>query len=373
MTTRREFLASATVAGTSLAVTGGLTSSLRAEQPGPTVKNGAGDAHRGPCVIASGNGLRAVERAMELLRQGYDPADCVVQGVRIVEDDPEDMSVGYGGLPNEDGIVELDASVMHGPTHKSGAVGCLRNIRNPAQVALLVLRRTNHCLLVGDGALTFARQMGFAEQDLMTEKSRLAWLKWKANTSKDDFWLDDDQRDPPAGKTWDQDPAGRLSVVDTADVMLLTGTIHCSAVTATGDIAGCTTTSGLSWKIPGRLGDSPIIGAGNYCDNDVGSAGCTGRGESAIVNLSAYTMVMLMEQGKTPQEAATIAAKRMVDKAKEKRLKGPDGRPAFGCSFYAVRKDGAYGAASIYEGSFAVADSTGARVLPTEALYSSKR
>lgn len=324
-------------------------------------------------MIASGNGLRAVNRAMELLKEGYDPADCVVQGVKIVEDDPKDQSVGYGGLPNEDGIVELDASVMHGPTHKSGAVGALRNIKNPAQVALLVLRRTNHCLLVGEGALRFAREMGFPEQNLLTEESRLAWLKWKSNASKDDFWLNDDERDPPVGKVWADDGPGKLSMVDHTDVMRLTGTIHCSALTDTGDIASCTTTSGLSWKIPGRVGDSPIIGAGNYCDNSVGAAGCTGRGESAIVNLSAYTMVMLMEQGKTPQEAALIAAKRMVDRTKEKRLRGPDGTPNYDCSFYAIRKDGAYGAASIRGGSYAVNDGTEGKVLPTEPLFPAKK
>lgn len=310
---------------------------------------------------------------MSMLKEGYDPADCIVQGVKIVEDDPNDQSVGYGGLPNEEGIVELDASVMHGPTHKSGAVASIRNIKNPAQVALLVLRRTNHCLLVGEGALKFAKQMGFPEENLLTEASRQAWLKWKANAAKDDFWLDDGERDEPAGKVWVSDGPGKLSMVDHADVMHLTGTIHCSAVTEKGDLAGCTTTSGLSWKIPGRVGDSPIIGAGNYCDNDVGSAGCTGRGESAIVNLSAYTMVMLMEQGKTPQEAALAAAKRMVDHTKEKRLKGPDGKPNYGCSFYALRKDGAYGAASIFEGSYAIADEKGARVIPTEPLFTRSR
>ncbi len=371
MTTRRDFLASATATTASLAAIGGAAAALRAAPaPQPAAASpGAGDDHRGPCVIASGNGLAAVARAMELLKQGYDPADCIVQGVKIVEDDPKDQSVGYGGLPNEDGVVELDASVMHGPTHKSGAVGALRNIKNPAQVALLVLRRTNHCLLVGDGALRFARQMGFPEENLLTEESRLAWLKWKANASKDDYWLNDEDRDEPAGKVWVSDGPGKISLVDHADVMHLTGTIHCSAVTEKGDLAGCTTTSGLSWKIPGRVGDSPIIGAGNYCDNAVGSAGCTGRGESAIVNLSAYTMVMLMEQGKTPQEAALAAAKRMVDRTKEKRLKGPDGKPNYGCSFYALRKDGAFGAASIYEGTYAVADEKGSRVLPTQPLF----
>jgi N4-(beta-N-acetylglucosaminyl)-L-asparaginase len=381
MGTRREFLNTAGMTTAAIAAAGSLARSSIASAAGaPAGVTGsnapqpassfAGDAHRGPCVIASGNGLRCVDRGMELLREGYDPADCVVQGVRIIEDDPSDQSVGYGGLPNEEGVVELDASVMHGPTHKSGAVASIRNIKNPAMVALLVLRRTNHCLLVGDGALRFARQMGFPEENLLTEDSRRAWLKWKANAGTTDFWLDDDQRDPAAGKVWTDDGPARLSLIDPSAVMHLTGTVHCSAVTSAGDIASCTTTSGLSWKIPGRVGDSPIIGAGNYCDNAVGAAGCTGRGESAIVNLSAYTMVMLMERGMTPREACLEAAKRMADRTKEKRLRGPDGRPNFNVSFYAVRKDGAYGGASLAEGgSMAVHDGTTSRVFPTEYLY----
>lgn len=377
MLTRRDFFAvSGAGAGAALGAASGLSTTAHAipaggshaPRPQPPA-TAAGDAHRGPCVIASGNGLAAAVRAMELLNENYDPADAVVQGVRVNEDDPNDNSVGYGGLPNEEGIVELDASVMHGPTHKSGAVASLRNIKNPAQVALLVLRRTNHCLLVGEGALRFARQMGFQEENLLTEASRLAWLKWKANASRDDFWLDDEERDPPAGKPWITDGPGRLSAIDHDQVQHLTGTVHCSAVTRAGDLAGCTTTSGLSWKLPGRVGDSPIIGAGNYCDNDVGSAGCTGRGESCIANLSAYTMVMLMELGRTPAEAAFEAAKRVADRTREHRLKGQDGRPRFNVSFYALRKDGAYGAASIYEGSFAVHDGITARVLPTVPLY----
>src|SRR6185369_1067686 len=192
-------------------------------------------SHRGPVSIASLNGLRAVQRAMELSKQGYDPADCIVQGVRIVEDDPNDTSVGLGGEPNEDGIVELDASVMHGPTHKSGAVASIRNIKNPAMVALLVLRKTDHCLLVGDGARRFAVEYGFKEEDLLTEKSRQEWLKWKNNLGKD-ARLSDDERDPPAGKVW-EDGSGeekkRRAAVERSPVtryMEHTGTVHCSIV-----------------------------------------------------------------------------------------------------------------------------------------------
>ena len=140
-------------------------------------------------VISSGNGLPAVNRAMELLRGASDPLDAVVAGVTLVEDDPDDMSVGYGGLPNERGVVELDASVMHGPTHKAGSVAALRNIRNPAQVALAVLKRTDHVMLVGEGALEFARAHGFTEQNLLTDRARRAWLRWKENHSDRDDWI----------------------------------------------------------------------------------------------------------------------------------------------------------------------------------------
>lgn len=362
---RREFIASTPV----LAVAG-LALPAGAVQPGAGVPKDhpvrAGDGHRGVVSVASGNGLRCVKRATELMAGGYDPADCVVQAVRIIEDDPEDMSVGYGGLPNEEGVVELDASVMHGPTHKSGAVAGVRNIKNVAMVALEVLRKTNHCLIVGDGARRFAVQMGYPEENLLTEKARQQWLKWKSNLGTGDFWLGESERDEPVGKVWDEKKQAAMREMAQ---MYTTGTVHCSVVTGKGDIASCTTTSGLSWKIPGRIGDSPIIGAGNYCDNDVGAAGCTGRGESAIVNLSAFSMVDMMSRGMTPNEACMEAARRMWKNSKEKRLKGPDGKPTFGISFYALRKDGAWGGACLTPGgTMSVSDSAGARVVELPAL-----
>lgn len=338
-------------------------------QPGDK-KPQPGDSHKGMCVISSANGIKAVARAMELMKDGTDPADSIVQGVKIVEDDPNDMSVGLGGLPNEEGVVELDASVMYGPTHKSGAVASVRNIKNVASVALMVLRRTNHCLIVGDGARRFAVEMGFPEENLLTEKARQQWLKWKANLGRDDFWLNDDEIDEPVGKPFD---AQKQAAIREMRQMYTTGTIHCAAVTAKGDVAACTTTSGLSWKIPGRVGDSPIIGAGNYCDNTVGAGGCTGRGESCITNLSAYTIVMMMEKGMSPTEACLEAAKRMADRSKEKRLKDANGVPKFGVTFYALRKDGAYGAANLVgAGSFAVHDGTKAQLLPCPGLFERK-
>ncbi|MBM4107981.1 MAG: N(4)-(beta-N-acetylglucosaminyl)-L-asparaginase [Phycisphaerae bacterium] len=362
---RRRFLAAA-----GLAVAG--VPALARQPEGEPAAAHEGDDHRGACAVASSNGQRAAARAMELIAQGYDPADAVVQGVRLIEDDPSDHSVGLGGLPNEEGVVELDASVMHGPTHKSGAVAGLRGIRNPALVALQVLRRTDHCLLVGEGALRFARQMGFAEENLLTEEARRIWLRWKANASKDDDWLNDDERDPPAGKEWGEGDKPR-SAIDPA-ITSTTGTVHCSAVTPAGDLAGCTSTSGLSWKIPGRVGDSPIIGAGNYCDNAIGSAGSTGRGESAIVNLCAFRIVDAMGRGLSPTRACLEAARAVAQRTLEKRLLRAPGRPNFNILFYALRKDGAFGGASLMPGGrFAVDTGTGPRLVQCPSHFEAQR
>lgn len=387
---RRSFLSASTALAASAVA---FPACLGLAQPARTAAPATeGDAHRGPCVIASVNGLRATVRASELIRAGYDPADAIVQGVKIIEDDPEDDSVGIGGLPNAEGVVELDASVMHGPTHKSGAVASLRDIKNPASVALMVLRRTDHCLLVGEGARRYALSMGFREENLLTEKARREWMKWRENLSKDDDWLNDDERDAPSGKTWDslpwQDPAKGIddrgggqndgdkpkkAAAGRPYVMEVTGTVHVSAVTPGGDVASCTSTSGLNWKIPGRVGDSPIVGAGNYCDNAIGAGGCTGRGEAAIVNLAAFQIVENMARGMTPAESCMAVAQRVVEHTKEKRLRGPDGRVNFNVRFYALRKDGAYGCATIQPGhKFAVCDAAGAREVEAPSVYATK-
>lgn len=368
---RREFILAAAATG--------LAAQAFARQPagakGDAPVASPGDSHRGPCCISSANGLRATRRAMDMLRDGYDPADCIVQGVRIMEDDPEDDTVGYGGEPNEEGIVELDASVMYGPTHKSGAVAGLRNIKNPAMVALAVLRYTNHCLIVGDGALKFAKRMGFQEENLLTEKARLAWLKWRSELSPKDDWLNGDQEDPIGGKRWIEPGQEKLRADAAArPVHHHTGTVHCSIVTPKGDIASCTSTSGLSWKLPGRVGDSPIIGAGNYCDNQIGAAGCTGRGEAAIVNCAAFDIVQKMGQGMTPTQAALAVARRVAEHGVlEKRHKNAAGRPDFNVRFYAIRKDGAYGSAAIYQGAeFAICDEKGERIEKCAWVYDGK-
>ncbi len=321
-----------------------------------------------PVAISSANGLPAVSRAMQLMREGADPLDAVVAGITLVEDDPNDMSVGFGGLPNERGVVELDASVMHGPSHKAGAVAGLQNIRNPSRVALQVLRRTDHVLLVGEGALEFAKAHGFQEENLLTEQARQAWLKWKENLNPNDDWLDENQQLPASTIPRQQSKA------EARDIPFTTGTIHCSAVDANGDIGSCTSTSGLSYKLPGRVGDSPLVGAGMFCDNAIGAAGATGRGEAVIQACGAFQVVQHMANGLAPTEACLKVLQYIADHTRQSYLLDERGRPNFDVTLYAVRKDGAYGSATLRSGKqgprhFAVHDGIEARHEPCAVLF----
>jgi N4-(beta-N-acetylglucosaminyl)-L-asparaginase len=343
---RRDFLRAGLAAGAAVMI----KDAPRA-LAGQTAKTETG---RLPCVVASSNGLRSTVKAMRLLRQGAGPVEAVVAGVNIVEDDPNDNSVGYGGLPNEEGLVELDASVMDGRTHRAGAVAALRNIKNPSRVAKLVMERTDHVLLVGEGALKFAKAHGFREENLLTEESRQVWLEWKEKLSDRDNWL------PPEGK----------KLTAALDRALAThGTINCLAIDEQGDLAGVTTTSGLAFKIPGRVGDSPIIGAGLYVDNEVGAAGSTGRGEANLTTCASFQVVNEMARGASPEEACLQALKYVAEKTKRTpRLLNEDGLPNFGLSFYALNKKGDFAAATMYSGgTFAVHD--GRQNRQREAAY----
>ena len=339
---RREFVLS--TAGGQPALGGGIPHPMRPLRPLPAASRWASK----PVAVSSANGLRAVQKAFDLLLQGADTLDAVIEGVKIQELDPNDDSVGYGGLPNADGVVQLDASCMHGPTKRAGAVGCLENIKTPSEVAKLILKYTNHIFLVGEGAKRFALSYGFKEEDLMTEHSREAWLRWRANLNPEDNFLD----------------------VPDSDHMTIpkTGTINCDAVTPQGDISSVTTTSGLSWKIPGRVGDSPIIGAGQYCDNDVGAAGSTGRGESNIKVCGGFLTVEHMRRGMKPTDACLETLKRVVA-ATEARLLDERGRPKFNLNFYAVNKRGEFGAASLFPGRYAAHDGTEAKLRDTAHLF----
>jgi N4-(beta-N-acetylglucosaminyl)-L-asparaginase len=349
--TRRHFLKNSLLAGAGMLASPKLVSYAAIDTTTPIR----------PTTIASANGLKAASRVMELLLQGADTLDAVIAGVNIVEDDPDDMSVGLGGLPNEDGVVELDASVMHGPTGRGGAVAALRNIRNPSSVAKVVMERSDHVLLVGEGALRFARAHGFQEENLLTDRARERWLKWKENLSTEDDWL------PPHGIK-DKGIGQVLNKYERES-----GTINCLAVDANGNLSGCTSTSGLEFKIPGRVGDSPILGAGLYVDNDVGAAGSTGRGEANLLSCSSVMAVEYMRQGQSPEDACLMACRRIVDQTREARLLDDNGRPLFNVKFYALNRKGEYGSASIWSGGqFAVNTGQKESVLK-ESAYLFKR
>jgi N4-(beta-N-acetylglucosaminyl)-L-asparaginase len=311
-----------------------------------------------PILITSANGAAAAAKAMEMIQAGSDALDAVIAGVNIVEDDPNDNSVGYGGLPNEEGVVELDAAVMHGPSYRGGSVASIRNIKNPSKVARLVMERTDHVLMVGEGALKFARAHGFPEENLLTDASRAAWLAWKERLSKEDDWL-------PPHTIEDTDIGAVLQAYERHY-----GTIHMSALDAHGNLSCTTTTSGLAFKIPGRVGDSPILGAGLYCDNAVGSAGSTGRGEANLLNCSSVMIVEWMRQGKTPEEACLLACKRITERQAEKRLQDAQGRFKHNVKFYAINRRGEYGSASIWKGGqYIIHDGAGVKKLDSAYLY----
>ncbi|HWJ94744.1 MAG TPA: N(4)-(beta-N-acetylglucosaminyl)-L-asparaginase [Telluria sp.] len=304
-------------------------------------------------VISSGNGVRACAKAMEVIKAGGDTLDAVIAGVNIQELDPNDTSVGYGGLPNEEGVVELDASCMHGPSRRGGSVAALRGIKTPSNVAKLVMTETDHMMLAGEGALRFAKAHGFKEEDLLTDRSRMAWLAWKRemrDSRGHTNWQSITDAPPKAEKRAEL----KRLFPDASDELIAwafevaakptTGTINCIALNGKGEMSATTTTSGMAWKIPGRVGDSPIIGGGLWLDQDVGGAGSTGRGEENLRVAGAHTCVENMRHGMSAKEAALDALKRVARNfdSDEKRLAAVD------LQFYVLRKDGDYCGASLW-------------------------
>ncbi|QDV38348.1 N(4)-(beta-N-acetylglucosaminyl)-L-asparaginase [Tautonia plasticadhaerens] len=339
---RRSFLTATAAAGLSPLAIGAM----------PQKPAGA----KSPVIVASGNGFPYLDEAMESIRGGADPLDAAIELVAHVEADPNDHSVGYGGVPNEDGVVELDSAVMHGPTHSAGAVASIRDIMHPAAVARLVMRRTKHVLLVGEGAKRFALAHGFKEENLLTDEARQIWLR--AKEQQGGYWVPA----PP------EEVAANIRAEATD---LTTGTIHVSALDTHGDLGCVTTTSGWGMKIPGRVGDSPILGAGLYLDNAVGSCGSTGLGEINLLNCASYLIVDEMRRGKQVKDALVAALKHIADvTSRNPRYRGEGGRPNYGVTFYAVSKDGQYAGANMVGGaSMAVHDGNEAKMVDCVPIF----
>ena len=398
---RRDFITSAAM--TSLAV--GLraqesSSSATPPQSSPsqtrtTSGTGAGKS-KPPILVSSANGWNGIDKGYQMLKDGKDTLDAAIAVGKTQEDDPNDMSVGLGGLPNEEGVVELDSCCMHGPTRRAGSVGAVRNIKNVALLGQAVMQHTGHVMLVGEGAEKFGYAMGFPKENLLTERAHQIWLMWKESNSNQDWWgpgLDDPNYHVPgedgeqAGLSTEEmwkiqrqrlyelaerlqvEPAWREFAVN-AVLNPPHGTIHVSVLNDKHEMSGMTTTSGLAWKIPGRCGDSPIIGAGNYCDQDVGSAGATGSGEENIRVAGAHTIVENMRHGMSPQEAGFDTLKRIARNFNNdmNKLRYVD------MEYYILRKDGAYAGVSMWSGSperprrFCVHDGN-KRLEPCIALY----
>ena len=315
MIDRRKFIKSISALGLSLPA---LNSSLLGK-PNASIKNN-------PVILCSRGekwGKKVLRPGWDILRKNGSLLDAIELSANVTELDPEDTSVGYGGLPNMNGVVQLDASIMNGSDHNCGSVACIEGIKTPSSVARQVMERTDHIHLVGKGAQDFALMHGFKIENLLTEKTRKIWVKWRENLSDKDDYL------PPLNSN----DSGKRT----------TGTINVLGLNNDGDIAGITTTSGLAWKIPGRIGDSPIIGAGLYVDNEVGAVGATGRGEEMIRSCGSFLGVELMRNGKSPQEACEEVCKRIVD------INGGPSKVNFNDKIVALGKNGEVGCASIRE------------------------
>ena len=369
---RRKFLINSSAAG----LTASLTQPLQAQIPRINKSNVK------PVVIASDNGYtmknggttNCVETAFNKIIRGDDVLDALIEGVNIVELDPLDASVGYGGRPNADGIVQLDSCCMHGPKKQAGGVAALEGVKTPSLVAKAVMQHTDHHLLVGKGAQEFARNMGYAiEADLNTENSREMWLDWKRRIDPEHY-LDPVKREI----------AGRNAAIEMISEGLIPkkeyyGTINCNGINSKGDLCGVTTTSGLAWKIPSRVGDSPILGAGLYVDGNHGAAGSTGRGEANLFNLCSYLIVEEMRNGAHPLDAGMTALRRIKENTIEKRLLNARGLPNFDVIFYIIDKLGRYTGVSLYAESdadtpfqYAVCTENGSALKDVEPLLSGK-
>jgi N4-(beta-N-acetylglucosaminyl)-L-asparaginase len=363
---RRDFVLTGAAAGLAA------STPVVAKAQAPAVKTNTGVRQ---VVISSANGItrtnggdkHCVETAFEKMSNGEDVLESLIAGVNIVENDPEDSSVGYGGLPNAEGVVQLDACCMHGPRKQAGGVAALEGIRAPSLVAKAVMDYTDHHLLVGRGAQDFARSLGFKiEEDLNTPRSRKLWLDWKRRV--DPLHYLDPEKRFEAGMQAGLDMVHE-GLIDAGDYY---GTINCNGVNQKGEVCGVTTTSGLAWKIPGRVGDSPILGAGLYVDGDVGAAGSTGRGEANIYGLLSYLCVEEMRRGAHPLDAGIAALSRIKENTIEPRLLNDRGLPNFNIHYYVLNKVGDFAGVGMYqtneEARYAVCTENGAELMKFEPL-----
>ncbi len=362
---RRDFVVTSAAAGLGVTAPHSLLSQTPTVYTPNSVK---------PVVIASANGnqyrnggrVTCVEQAFSMITTGYDVLDGLIAGVSINELDPADGGVGYGGAPNADGVVQLDSCCMHGPMKRAGGVAALEGVKIASLVAKSVMNNTDHHLLVGDDAQSFARKMGFTiEDDLNTEESRQRWLEWKRRTGPDHYPV------PDLYGMLGYEVGLQMMTEGIIDEHTFWGTINCDGISPRGEICGVTTTSGLSWKIPGRVGDSPIVGAGLYVDGDVGAAGSTGRGEANLYNLTSFLIVENMRRGMHPKDAGMEGLKRIKQNTVEKRLLNSKKEPAFGVNFYMLNAKGEYAGVSMYAGEnsqYAICTENGSSLLALEPL-----
>jgi N4-(beta-N-acetylglucosaminyl)-L-asparaginase len=366
---RRDFLSGLAVTSAAMAAGQPHKSTDASQNPQPQNKDNLKVPRTSPAkniLICSRNGYDHIDAGYEKLRRGADTLEAAITVVSGPENDPNDDSVGLGGLPNEEGVVELDSCCMHGPTRRAGSVGGVRDIKNVASVARAVMEHTGHVMLVGEGATRFAVAMGFPKENLLTEHSRKIWLLWKETNSNQDWWgpgLADPNWKPPAplqsSAIEDQPLHIKRMYAAAADLGIAaedrmdaihkvlyppTGTINCSALSEKLEMSSVTTTSGLAWKLPGRCGDSPIIGAGCYCDQDIGAAGATGSGEENIKIVGAHTIVENMRHGMSPEEAGMDALKRIARNYNNDMTK----LAYVSMFFYILRKDGQYAGVSLW-------------------------
>jgi N4-(beta-N-acetylglucosaminyl)-L-asparaginase len=366
---RRDFLT--TTALGSIAI--GLEAQTTKKQDGraqETVKEAGavGGPPPKPVMVSSANGWDGIDKGYQMLLSGGDTLDAAISVGKVQEDNPDDMSVGLGGLPDEDGHTTLDSCCMHGPTRRAGSVGCVRWTKNAALLAQAVMNHTGHIMLVGTYADKFAEDMGFPNDLPLTERARQVWMLWKEYHSGADWWgpglSDPNYTPPPKGaneiniydvglrKLYDSAaaigiPADFRTEAITHVLFPPHGTIHVSALKPNGEMSGMTTTSGLAWKVAGRCGDSCIIGAGCYTDQDVGSAGATGSGEENIRVAGAHTIVENMRKGMSPMDAGLDALKRIVRNYNNDMNK----LQYVSMTYYILRKDGQYAGVSLWSGA----------------------